>query len=79
LRFYKCQNIPEVDGPEDCCVVCKAMPFAAVVRCECEFGRSFARCLQHWNRGCDCKQRHRKVEMRMEVDELRALAKSLEL
>jgi len=35
--------------------------------------------LQHWNRGCDCKQRHRKVEMRMEVDELRALAKSLEL
>ena len=79
LRFYKCQNIPEMDGPEDCCVVCKAMPFAAVVRCECEFGRSFARCLQHWNRGCDCKQRHRMVEMRMEVDELRALAKSLEL
>ena len=79
LRFYKSEHIPEVDGPGDCCVVCKAMPFAAVVRCECEFGRSFARCLQHWNRGCDCKQRHRKVEMRIEAEEVRALAKSLEL
>jgi hypothetical protein len=79
LTFFKCQNVPEVDGPNDCCFVCKAMPFAAVVRCQCEIGQTHARCLSHWNRGCLCKQRERSVEMRISVSELRELAKALEL